>query len=210
MFLAMVMVSSTSLVRNFLMMMQSWQISTQKQMRTHMRIKLITTKQKTSILKLLNVATLLTTKYGLIQINLMQTTRTTSNLLVSLMITMKLNWKLSNQISRLTMVRLVLMLLTSLTSQSLTVWLLLTLKLASLSHLVMQKTLKLSILLSSNLDVTTSLSSQLRLLTVLTMVLKLKIQQLKSLTTTTQLLRKLKHLTNQLKNVLTTFQLLSS
>ena len=31
-------------------------------------------------------------------------------------------------------------------------------KLASLSHLVMRKTLKLSILLSSNLDVTTSLS----------------------------------------------------
>ena len=41
------------------------------------------------------------------------------------------------------------------------------------------ETLKSSILLSSNLDVTTSLSSQLRLLTVLTMVLKLKIQQLK-------------------------------
>ena len=175
----MVTVSSISLVLNFLMMMQSWQTSTRIQRPTHMRIKLITTKQKTSILKLLNVATLSITKYGLIQINLMQTIRITSNLLVSLMITMKLNWKLSNQISRLTMVRLVLMLLTSLTSQSLTVWLLLTLKLASLSHLAMQKTLKLSILLSSNLDVTTSLSSQLRLLTVLTMVLKLKIQQLK-------------------------------
>ena len=41
------------------------------------------------------------------------------------------------------------------------------------------ETLKSSILLSSNLDVTTSLSSQLKFLTVLTMVLKLKIQQLK-------------------------------
>ena len=55
----------------------------------------VTTKQKTSILKPLNVAKLLTTKYGLIQINLMQTTRITSKLLVSLMIMMKLNWKLS-------------------------------------------------------------------------------------------------------------------
>ena len=41
------------------------------------------------------------------------------------------------------------------------------------------ETLKSSILLSFELDVTTSLSSQLKFLTVLTMVLKLKIQQLK-------------------------------
>ena len=61
---------------------------TQKQMRTHMPTIQQTTKQKTSILKLLNVATLLTTKYGLIQINLMQTIRITSKLLESPMIMM--------------------------------------------------------------------------------------------------------------------------
>ena len=113
-------VSSISLVRNFLMMMQSWQTRLRTQIKILMLISLTTTKLKTSILKPLNVAKLSTTKYGLIQINLMQTTRITSKLLVSLMIMMKLNWKLSNQISRLTMVRLVLMLLTSSTSLSLT------------------------------------------------------------------------------------------
>ena len=156
------------------------------------------------------------TKYGLIQLNLTQTTRIIFKPLVSLITTMRRNLMLTNQISKHTMVKLVKMLQQCSISRLKTVWLQPTLKMASLSHLVIKIIPKLSIQLSLPLVVTISLTFRQLLKTVrmkkvsLTYLLVqiLKTQRDKQFTTTTQQLRRSwKHLKNQLKNVLLTFQL---